>query len=139
MGKIIRNGVEYSGAVDMATAVSYDGSVSGLSAQTVQEAIDEVSESLDKFRLAEYDELVTLTTVGQTYTIQEDCMIAFSMYYASPKEAVKDLVTINGCVVLYNNLSVGYYNYMSQPIRCFKDDVISIGFLSADSCRVYKK
>ena len=43
MGKIIRNGVEYSGAVDAATAVSYDGSVSGLKAQTVQEAIDELS------------------------------------------------------------------------------------------------
>ena len=45
MGKIIRNGVEYSGAVEAATAVNYDGSISGLKAQTVQEAIDELSAS----------------------------------------------------------------------------------------------
>lgn len=43
MGKIIRNGVEYSGATEDATAVNYDNSLSGLEAQTVQEAIDELS------------------------------------------------------------------------------------------------
>ena len=46
MGKIIRNGINYSGAADAATAVNYDGSVSGLKAQTVQEAVDEVNNSL---------------------------------------------------------------------------------------------
>lgn len=47
MGVIIRNGVEYSGACETATAVNYDNSLSGLDAQTVQEAIDEVNESLE--------------------------------------------------------------------------------------------
>ena len=46
MGKIIRNGVEYSGATEDATAVNYDNSLSGLNAQTVQEGIDELTESL---------------------------------------------------------------------------------------------
>ena len=50
MGVIIRNGIEYSGAgmggVENATAVNYDNSLSGLEAQTVQEAVDELNESL---------------------------------------------------------------------------------------------
>lgn len=47
MGKIIRNGVEYSGACEDATAVNYDNSLSGLNAQTVQEGLDELSSSLE--------------------------------------------------------------------------------------------
>ena len=43
MGKIIRNGIEFSGACEDATAVNYNNSLSGLEAQTVQEAIDELS------------------------------------------------------------------------------------------------
>ena len=43
MGKIIRNGIEYSGTYDSATSVNYDNSVSGLDARTVQEGLDELS------------------------------------------------------------------------------------------------
>ena len=43
MGKIIRNGIEFSGACEDATAVNYNNSLSGLEAQTVQEGIDELS------------------------------------------------------------------------------------------------
>lgn len=43
MGKIIRNGIEYSGSYDDATSVNYDNSVSGLKANTVQEGIDELT------------------------------------------------------------------------------------------------
>ena len=46
MGKIIRNGIEFSGACEDATAVNYNNSLSGLEAQTVQEGIDELTESL---------------------------------------------------------------------------------------------
>lgn len=46
MGKIIRNGIKYSGTYDDATSVNYDNSISGLTARTVQEGIDELSESL---------------------------------------------------------------------------------------------
>lgn len=55
MGKIIRNGVEYSGAVEAATAVNYDNSLSGLEAQTVQEGLDEVSNSLGGLEFAIVD------------------------------------------------------------------------------------
>ena len=43
MGKIIQNGIEYSGTYSNATSINYDGSVSGLSAKTVQEAIDKIA------------------------------------------------------------------------------------------------
>ena len=43
MGKIIQNGIEYSGTYSNATSINYDGSASGLSARTVQEAVDELA------------------------------------------------------------------------------------------------
>ena len=43
MGKIIQNGIEYSGTYSNATSINYDGSASGLSAKTVQEAVDELA------------------------------------------------------------------------------------------------
>ena len=55
MGKIIRNGIEFSGACEDATAVNYNNSLSGLEAQTVQEAVDEVSNSLGGLEFAVVD------------------------------------------------------------------------------------
>lgn len=46
MGKIIRNGINYGGTYEDATSVNYDGTASGLEARTVQEAVDELSDSL---------------------------------------------------------------------------------------------
>ena len=46
MGKIKRNGIEYSGSSDDATSVNYDNSVSGLNANSVQEGIDELADGL---------------------------------------------------------------------------------------------
>ena len=43
MGKIIQNGIEYSGTYSNATSINYDSSVSGLNAKTVQEAVDELA------------------------------------------------------------------------------------------------
>ena len=55
MGKIIRNGIEFSGACEDATAVNYNNSLSGLEAQTVQEGLDEVSNSLGGLEFAIVD------------------------------------------------------------------------------------
>ena len=46
MGKIIRNGIEFSSTVNTANNISYDNSLSGLDATTTQKAIDEVAENL---------------------------------------------------------------------------------------------
>lgn len=45
MGKIIQNGIEYSGTYSNATSINYDSSASGLNAKTVQEAVDELVEN----------------------------------------------------------------------------------------------
>lgn len=54
MGKIIRNGIEYSGTYDDANSVNYDNSVSGLDARTVQEGIDQLNSNLGGLRFG-YD------------------------------------------------------------------------------------
>lgn len=46
MGKIIRNGIEFSSTVDTANNISYDNSLSGLEATTTQKAIDEVCDNV---------------------------------------------------------------------------------------------
>ena len=55
MGKIIRNGIEFSGACEDATAINYNNSLSGLEAQTVQEAVDELNDSLGGYKLTTID------------------------------------------------------------------------------------
>ena len=47
MGKIIQNGIEYSGTYSNATSINYDSSASGLNAKTMQEAVDEIHENLE--------------------------------------------------------------------------------------------
>lgn len=46
MGKIIRNGIEFSSTSDTADNINYNNSQSGLEAMTAQEAIDEVNENV---------------------------------------------------------------------------------------------
>lgn len=50
MGKIIRNGIKYSGTTDSANKINYDNSLSGLEAKTAQEAIDELTENFGGLR-----------------------------------------------------------------------------------------
>lgn len=77
MGKIIRNGIEYSSTVDTANNISYDNSLSGLEATTTQKAIDEVCGSLGGlFKYYESENKVTGTVTGSntvvnTLTINE--------------------------------------------------------------------
>ena len=49
MGKIVKNGVTYSGSSDNADNVKYNNNVSNLDATNVQEAITEVNGKLDWF------------------------------------------------------------------------------------------
>lgn len=53
MGKIIRNGIEFSSTVDTANNISYDNSLSGLEATTTQKAIDELNTNLTESLTAE--------------------------------------------------------------------------------------
>ena len=58
MGRIIRNGIEYGSGNENATNINYDGTVSGLEATTVQEAVDKVSESLNPNIVYSYDGII---------------------------------------------------------------------------------
>ena len=53
MGKIVRNGINFSGTSDSANTINYNNSVSGLEARTVQEAVDELNGSLEWNKLNE--------------------------------------------------------------------------------------
>ena len=52
MGKIVKNGVTYSGSSDNADNVKYNNNVSNLDATNVQEAITEVNGKLGKYKLS---------------------------------------------------------------------------------------
>ena len=47
LGKIVKNGVTYSGSSDNANNVKYNNNASNLDATNVQEAIDKLDESVD--------------------------------------------------------------------------------------------
>ena len=83
MGKIIRNGVEYSGATEDATAVNYNNSLSGLEAQTVQEAVDELHEDIESMKTSFQDGVDTLynkcVSLGVTPTAKTPTAIADAM------------------------------------------------------------
>lgn len=102
MGKIIRNGVEYSGAVEDATAVNYDNSLSGLNAQTVQEAVDEVQENVSALN----DNLNKKTLWAKNLSLN------------SPVE-----INFTGCdkIVGYVNCKNGNGNNIRLPFELYSD------------------
>ena len=60
MGKIYKNGIQYSGTTDAATNINYDNSKGAIKAGNVQGAIDEIMETTSQSRnltQAEYDAL----------------------------------------------------------------------------------
>ena len=69
MGKIIRNGIEFSSTVDTANNISYDNSLSGLEATTTQKAIDEVNKNVSE---------LTESLVAEDYTAQMTAGTNFS-------------------------------------------------------------
>ena len=84
MGKIIINGIEYSGTYDSADSVNYDNSNSGLNARTVQEGIDVLSDGLSDMNdgLTASDNLkFRFSTDGEGnygFLGADDCFIPFN-------------------------------------------------------------
>ena len=69
MGKIIQNGIEYSGTYSNATSINYDSSASGLNAKTVQEAVDELAAGGSGDSLSVCDLLASSNSTGSNNTI----------------------------------------------------------------------
>ena len=122
MGKIIRNGVEYSGAVEAATAVNYDGSVSGLKAQTVQEAIDELS--ANDFHSPDYTRILAeINTRGASYTAEENGWLVG--YIEQNTTGGSPIVFVNSVQVMsiYDSAATRLGNVYT-PIPIAKGDII---------------
>ena len=75
LGKIYKNGIQYSGTTDAATNINYDNSKGAIRAGNVQGAIDEIMETTSQSRTltqAEYDALPdTKYTDGIEYFITD--------------------------------------------------------------------
>ena len=75
LGKIYKNGIQYSGTTDAATNINYDNSKGAIKAGNVQGAIDEIMETTSQSRnltQAEYDALPdTKYTDGIEYFITD--------------------------------------------------------------------
>ena len=75
LGKIYKNGMQYSGTTDAATNINYDNSKGAIKAGNVQGAIDEIMETTSQSRTltqAEYDALPdTKYTDGIEYFITD--------------------------------------------------------------------
>ena len=75
LGKIYKNGIQYSGTTDAATNINYDNSKGAIKAGNVQGAIDEIMETTSQSRTltqAEYDALPdTKYTDGIEYFITD--------------------------------------------------------------------
>lgn len=54
MGKIIRNGIKYSGTTNSADKINYNNTLSGLEAETAQEAFDELNTKIKNGGNIEY-------------------------------------------------------------------------------------
>lgn len=115
MGKIIRNGIEFSSTVDTANNISYDNSLSGLEATTAQKAIDEVVESLYKL---DYDNAVDLSGIlngsGMSYTPPKSGII-ICKYQATGANAIVSL-NQNDVYIMFLNVYNQYARGLSQAI-----------------------
>ena len=61
MGKIIRNGIPYSGSSNSARSINYDNSNSGLEATTAQAAVDELNKKIADIDVSGLSNIVYLT------------------------------------------------------------------------------
>ena len=149
MGKIIRNGVEFSGTLDNAANVNYNNELSGMEATTVQEAIDEINESLaNVFPVPDFSNQVDLKpyTEGEMYTFPEDGYLYIDSGWNNDNTAHIGMRTFYDGDK-YFDFSVqahkGYTNTALIPVK--KDwatyivsDVTPNGTSSAKFCKILK-
>lgn len=129
MGKIVRNGIDYSTTSSNANNINYDNTLSGLTAVTAQEAIDELTESLGEILKTPYvsranaNDYVDIDITTTNKSIGYDGMIVIGYSYAG----------VGACKVYINDILVfvhatnGNGQYASQvciPIPVTATDMI---------------
>ena len=134
MGKIIRNGVEFSGTLDNAANVNYNNELSGMEATTVQEAIDEVCGSLTNENVWNTTPVFqSQVSVDYTYIATEDCLVVYQLY--SYGEISRFLV--NGIVraVVGGGTATTNQRMNANSIVLHKGDTISFTASTTDASK----
>ena len=110
MGKIIRNGIEFSSTVDTANNINYDNSLSKLEATTTQKAIDEVNSKVgqlasnqipDEYLKIAVDEYVNENNAG--FATQTDVEQLSGEIDEMNKVLLRPSTNILGLISLHNN------------------------------------
>ena len=129
MGKIIRNGIEFSSTVDTANNISYDNSLSGLEATTTQKAIDEVAENVvtEVLRYPDFsNQIYNSGDWAQTFswTAPQDCWI-YALLNTN-KNDTSAYIKINDVLVaqLFST-DKNNYSQLGTLVPCKKGDVVS--------------
>lgn len=100
MGKLMRNGILYSGSTDSALHIKYDNTDSGLQSTNVKQALDEVAEMAD-FDKIPVDLLVSILRAGVYTEDQKENINA--LYMQATGETV---VPIDDTLCIYSTDSV---------------------------------
>ena len=102
MGKIIRNGISFSGTRDTANNINYDNSLSGLNAKTTQEAIDEINSKVTANGSGSSSNIVYLTQAE--YTALPDTKLTDDVEYRITDANTSTTVARN---IAYDNSESG--------------------------------
>ena len=164
MGKIIRNGIPYSGSSNSARSINYDNTNSGLEAQTAQAAVDELNKKIQDIDVsgasnikyltkAEYDALPdSKLTNGVEYRITDantDSTKARNIAYdgsASGLEAisVQDAIDAVNNRLSANNSDGSFVDISSYTSESNRYTFLSDGYLRltfegryGTYCRIY--
>ena len=110
MGKIVRNGIEFSSTSDTADNINYNNSKSGLEAMTAQEAIDEINENVstltESLVYSTKEKVVGTWYNGKTLYRKVFTFNGEGSYALDLPQNVSEMFTLNDCV-LFRSVAIG--------------------------------
>jgi len=133
MGKIIRNGIEYSGSYDNAISINYDNTNSGLNATTVQEGIDEIKEDLKPH--ANVNPIANLLTTETGYALDATqgkvlndkiSAVSNSLRHEKIPSNINSIVGLIGLVENYRTMNFYEGNVTQASLTDFPTALIEI-------------
>ena len=101
LGKIYKNGIQYSGTTDAATNINYDNSKGAIKAGNVQGAIDEIMETTSQSRTLTQVEYDALPDTKYTDNIEYYPLCPFS--WDSASLCYSPFRSSSVCNTLYNS------------------------------------
>ena len=112
--------------IEAAADISYNNTTSGLSASTVQDAIDEIDSSVDDISMAVSSNYHAQTTTTSPVTLTFDALVVADMNYSAQNWSYCEL-NVNGHTVFAVSAggTTADYHHMWFPIRARKGDTIT--------------